>query len=131
MYIIRLLLLCVCLSVLTSCEQQSINREDELPFLHVHALPKQAPKELQRKLAWGLLNLDQPVIKAALDAKAQPYILAHVVDGLPPIACDKKLSPYALLLGGYLHAVEGKEDFEDCTSSIRRGERMHRTSDQA
>lgn len=105
-------MLCLCLA---GCEKIA---NDTYTLLHIHALPQATPQEPQRKLAWALLKLDLPVIEEALNANAQPYAVARVVDGLPTIACNKEISPYALLLEGYLHTVEGKEDFEDVRPAL-------------
>ena len=88
--------------------------------LDVYTMPKQAPKDLQTRLVWGLWQLDQDAIKTSLGAGANPYTLATRAKGLRPIPEQKELSPYAIALEGYLNSTYLEEKVENICRALDR-----------
>lgn len=110
----KYLLSIVLLLTFTSCTQQ------QNPRLDIHHMPEQVPKSVQARFAWALFKLDLPVIKETLTAGAQPYTLETVVDVKEVIPQGKLLSPFALLLEGYLARIYMVEDLEQISAALDR-----------
>lgn len=111
------------LLLMTGCCKRKINKEAPSQsiqnVLSANNMPKTAPKNVQAQLAFGLWNLDKKVIKNALQAGAHSYELAGAINGLPSIG-QSALSPYAIILEGYLHRIYMEEDGERIRMALEK-----------
>ena len=116
------LLMVVCLCSFSGCENLFKKTTPTIKenLLNLHAMPEQQPKNLQQQLAWGLWNLNQPVIDHALAAGSDPYTLHNVVNVTTIIPSDKQLSPYALILEGYLDRTNTDASTENIQDELKK-----------
>ena len=73
-------------------------------------MPEQRPRELQQRLAWSLWKLDVQNIKSSLNSGANPYTLHTAIDISEMIPQGARLSPFAIILEGYLARIYLEED---------------------
>lgn len=110
------------LILLTGCgkrtDKHSATKEQIAISLDVQHMPEQAPQDLQAQLVWGLWNLDEHSIVSALAAGARLHALASSVKGMRPIPEQNQLSPYALILEGYLNRTYMEENFENIRTAL-------------
>ncbi len=88
--------------------------------LDLHDMPNSAPKTLEKRFAWGLWKLDTQIIKESLDAGVNPYALDQVVNVSHVISDQKQLSPYALIIEGYLARTRLEENIDNIINALNR-----------
>ena len=91
---------------------------EQIYLLDVHNMPTHAPNHIQARLAWSLWHNDIEAIKNALAARPYANYLASALQGLPPIPEKKLLSPYAIVIEGYLARTYLEENFEHIRTAL-------------
>ena len=81
-------------------------------------MPEQMPRELQKRLAWSLWKLDIHTIKKSLGSGVNPYTLNTVINVSEVIPQGEQLSPYAIILEGYLAITYLEEDLKTILNAL-------------
>lgn len=83
-------------------------------------MPTIVPEDMQKKLAWGLWKLDKNIIVESLNVGVKPYNLEEVVDVSEVIPTRKQLSPYALIIEGYLARTRFEEGIDNIFDALNQ-----------